>query len=318
MDTAKVLLSELSNLQNYYERLILVAGLEQHLYISLIRRHYSHILQDTHQFLANDYGKISIIRIDLSFKELATLYRRATGLVKNILFFMEDTEMTCNYINNFYIFLHDLHLTIFNNHNYDVEFPKQVLLESQMRNGIPIFFLDVETINNLKKVNVSIDLVEWKREEFYNRFVLLGQEAVCCEQIEKALQHFKRALSYRNSAEVNSSLSFCYAILGMFSEAKIHCLKAIDIDPDYGPPYNDYGTYLVKEGNLGEALDWFTKAKSCTNNPSREYPYINTGKIFLAKHEYEKALAEFENARMISPDNEEIPVIIDQIDRFIH
>jgi Tfp pilus assembly protein PilF len=83
--------------------------------------------------------------------------------------------------------------------------------------------------------------------------------------------------------------------------AKKYCLKAIEVDPDYGPSYNDLGTYLMNEGDLNEALRWFDLAKNAPIYQNKEYPFINAGRVFLMQKKYRRALQEFNEAKKRAP-----------------
>jgi Flp pilus assembly protein TadD len=42
----------------------------------------------------------------------------------------------------------------------------------------------------------------------------------------------------------------------MTEEAIAECHRAIEIDPDFGNPYNDIGAYLIERGDLRGAIPW--------------------------------------------------------------
>src|SRR5678816_2712506 len=51
--------------------------------------------------------------------------------------------------------------------------------------------------------------------------------------------------------------------------------RPIDVDPTVGNPYNDIGSYLMKQGKLDDAIVWLEKAKSAPRYEPRHYPYLN-------------------------------------------
>jgi Tfp pilus assembly protein PilF len=118
---------------------------------------------------------------------------------------------------------------------------------------------------------------------------------------EQSLEAFYRAKNYKNTAEVNTLIAWCYSFKSDFSKAKNYCLKAIAIDPEYGPPYNDFGNYLLSEGEVDESFKWFELAKRAPNYQNREYPYINTGRAYMLKEKYSEALREFSYALILAP-----------------
>lgn len=101
-------------------------------------------------------------------------------------------------------------------------------------------------------------------------------------------------------------------------KAKSYCLKAIQKDPDYGPPYNDMGTYLLDENHVKESLKWFALAKKCSNYQNREYPYINSGRAYMALQQFDKALEEFSQALAYAPLHEELHETVKKLKQNIH
>ena len=89
---------------------------------------------------------------------------------------------------------------------------------------------------------------------------------------------------------------------------------AVEIDPDYGPSYNDMGTYCLQEGDLKEALRWFQLAKKAPLYQNREYPYINSGRVYLMKKQYRSALKEFHLAKDLAPFSKNLVDTINKIE----
>ena len=68
------------------------------------------------------------------------------------------------------------------------------------------------------------------------------------------------------------------------------CKKAIEIDPNFGNPYNDIGVYLMQIGLLDDAIPWFEKAKGAARYIPRHFPFLNLGHIYVAKESLQTAL----------------------------
>ena len=47
---------------------------------------------------------------------------------------------------------------------------------------------------------------------------------------------------------------------GIRVKATAECLRAIEIDPHFGNPYNDIGDYLMQQGKLEEAIPWLRRS----------------------------------------------------------
>ena len=62
--------------------------------------------------------------------------------------------------------------------------------------------------------------------------------------------------------------------MGDFDRAEQLCHEAIQLDPDFGNPYNDIGTFCLRRQDLQDAIRWFEKAKQA---PRYEYPGFRDG-----------------------------------------
>ncbi len=112
-----------------------------------------------------------------------------------------------------------------------------------------------------------------------------------------AEKYYKTSIQIQPTAIAHTFLGWTFSFLDKYSEAIIECQKAIQLDPDFGNPYNDIGSYLIKLEKYKEAIPWLEKAKSAPDYDQREFPYINLGRIYeafglwpLAIEEYKKAI----------------------------
>ena len=51
------------------------------------------------------------------------------------------------------------------------------------------------------------------------------------------------------TAEAHTFLGWAYSFLGDYESAITECRNAIELDPDFGNPYNDIGAYLIQQGD---------------------------------------------------------------------
>src|SRR5512145_475356 len=79
--------------------------------------------------------------------------------------------------------------------------------------------------------------------------------------LEAAIDLYRRSLAVRPTAEAHTFLGWTLSFQGRLDEARQECLKAIEVDPDFGNPYNDIGVYLMQQDKLDEAIPWLEKAK---------------------------------------------------------
>jgi hypothetical protein len=176
------------------------------------------------------------------------------------------------------------------------------------------FSLPLEEILRARELGLNIvEVVDHQRARRYEQMIQEGHEAVFCKEHNRALECFMRALNYRETAEVLTLVGWSYSLLGQLDKAKSYCLRAIQKDPDYGPPYNDMGSYLLAEGQTEESLKWFELAKRAINYQNREYPYINAGRAYMTKKKLDRALEEFSQALTLAPFHEELHKTVEKL-----
>src|SRR5262245_44644799 len=122
-------------------------------------------------------------------------------------------------------------------------------------------------------------------------------------QYEQAISLYKQSIEVYPTAEAHTFLGWTYSFQERLDEAIEECQRAIEVDPDFGNPYNDIGVYLMQKGLFDEALSWLEKAKQAPRYEPRHFPYLNSGRIYMARGDWLKALKEFEQAVKIMPDD---------------
>ncbi|HXI02953.1 MAG TPA: tetratricopeptide repeat protein, partial [Candidatus Saccharimonadales bacterium] len=100
-------------------------------------------------------------------------------------------------------------------------------------------------------------------------------------------------------AEAHTFLGWAYSFVDRLDEAIEECRRAIAVDPEFGNPYNDIGSYLIKKGRLQEAIGWLEKAKTAPRYEPKHYPYLNLGRLYMAMGRIDEAQREFAQARFI-------------------
>src|SRR5881628_1104671 len=70
---------------------------------------------------------------------------------------------------------------------------------------------------------------------------------------DRALPALHRGTSHGRGAHL---LGWTLSFQGRLEEATEECLRAIEIDPEFGNPYNDIGVYLMQRDRLDEAIPW--------------------------------------------------------------
>lgn len=253
-----------------------------------------------------------ISKISKRIKEYNIFFERYT-----LLPFESDEKInsTIDFINLNYELAHLFHNYILKFTQFEIEYPRMSLIKevelgpNEELSTSKKFSLSKQSLEELAiELGQTPDLnfLELKREEKYTHFLKLGHAKMSEKQYEQSIEAFYRAKNYKDTAEVNTLIAWCYSFKSDFNKAKNYCLKAIAIDPQYGPPYNDFGNYLLNEGSVDESFKWFELAKRAPNYQNREYPYINAGRAYMLKENYSEALREFSYALILAPYHYEL------------
>lgn len=125
---------------------------------------------------------------------------------------------------------------------------------------------------------------------------LREQEA---RRYDNAILLFQDSIAAWPTAEAHTFLGWTYSYLDRLDEAIEECRRAIALDPEFGNPYNDIGSYLMKQGKLNDAIVWLEKAKSAPRYEPRHYPYLNLARLYLAQGRFEEASREFSQAEFL-------------------
>ncbi len=135
---------------------------------------------------------------------------------------------------------------------------------------------------------------------------LLLEEGNRCHQdgdIDAAIENYKKSIELDPTADAHTFLGWMYSFQGRLEESIEQCHIAIELDPEFGNPYNDIGVYLMQLDRLDEAEPWFRRAMKAQRYEPRQFPHLNLGRIYLARKEYGKALDEFRRALHHAPED---------------
>jgi tetratricopeptide (TPR) repeat protein len=120
-------------------------------------------------------------------------------------------------------------------------------------------------------------------------------------RLDEAIARYRESIAVHPTAEAHTFLGWTLSFQDNLDEAIAECLRAIEVDPDFGNPYNDIGVYLMQREKFDEALPWLEKAKHASRYEPRQFPYMNAGRILVKKGRWWEALREFEAAVRVAP-----------------
>ncbi len=141
--------------------------------------------------------------------------------------------------------------------------------------------------------------------ENYREAIRLMKEGMAhldANRSEDACDCLEQSLSLHPTADAYTQLGRLQTMRGRFQDAIRMCYMAIDLDPDYGNPYNDIGVCLVRLEKFEEAMRWFEKAKLASRYGTPHFPYLNMGSMYVKLGRLARAYREFQKVLELVPN----------------
>jgi Tfp pilus assembly protein PilF len=144
--------------------------------------------------------------------------------------------------------------------------------------------------------NEKIDLAT----EYFNKAYQLHMSG----NINDAIEAYKKSIGFYPTPKAHTFLGWAFSLKGKFDEAIDECKIAIDLDPEYGNPYNDIGSYLINLEQFDAAIYWLEKAIKASDYEPRHFPYYNLGRVHEKKGDWYSALHNYSEALKQNPNYE--------------
>lgn len=109
------------------------------------------------------------------------------------------------------------------------------------------------------------------------------------QEYGEAIELYTRSIEEYPTAEAYTFRGWARSYLDEYEEAIADCKLAIEIDPEFGNPYNDIGAYLIETDRADEAILWLEKAIEAKRYEARCYPHFNLGRVYESRHDWKKA-----------------------------
>ena len=122
------------------------------------------------------------------------------------------------------------------------------------------------------------------------------------EDFERAIELYRRSIAVYPTAEAHTFLGWVYSFQERYDEAIEECLEAIRVDPTFGNPYNDIGSYLIAKGNTYDCVRWFKRALKASRYESYAFPHFNLGRVYEQRGHLLLAARHYGLALRQSPD----------------
>lgn len=117
--------------------------------------------------------------------------------------------------------------------------------------------------------------------------------------LEEAIELYEASIQEHPTAEAHTFLGWTYSYQGKYDDAIEQCKIAITVDPQFGNPYNDIGSYLIQKGEFDNSIRWLELAKKAPRYEPRHFPYLNLFRVYLKQGRLDAAQREFEQAKFI-------------------
>ena len=124
-------------------------------------------------------------------------------------------------------------------------------------------------------------------------------------EIDKAIEDYKASIQIYPTAKAYTFLGWAYSLQKRYEDAIEECMKAIELEPDYGNPYMDIGNYLIELGRPYEAIDWLEKAFNYIDSNSSHFPLFSLGRAYEKTGDWLLALKFYNKALSIDQDYDE-------------
>ncbi len=92
--------------------------------------------------------------------------------------------------------------------------------------------------------------------------------------------------------------------MGDFDDARVSCLRALEVDPNYLPAINNYGALSTEIGDLDAAIKFFRR--SSLSNPEQSRVWYNLGVCYQRAEKFDEAITVLKKGNKIAPSSTEI------------
>ena len=121
-------------------------------------------------------------------------------------------------------------------------------------------------------------------------------------ELDKALYYYGRSLDCVESPEAYTFMAWAESMRGHFDRAIALCRMAIDLDPDFGNPWNDLGAYLLALDRAQESIPYLEQALQCRRYLTYHYAHYNLGRAYEKLGDPARARAKYQEALTEDPN----------------
>jgi tetratricopeptide (TPR) repeat protein len=116
-----------------------------------------------------------------------------------------------------------------------------------------------------------------------------------------AIEKYQESIEVYPTAEAHTFLGWTYSFMGELETAIEECQRAIEVDPEFGNPYNDIGAYLIAKGEYNEAVPYLQQALSAKRYRAYHFAHFNLGRAKEYQGDILSALRHYKQALKLEP-----------------
>ena len=137
------------------------------------------------------------------------------------------------------------------------------------------------------------------------RILKQAYERQMAGRLDEAVRLYQASIAECATAEAHTFLGWTLSQMGRHEQAIEQCKIAITLDPEFGNPYNDIGSYLIHLGRVDQAIPWLELAKKAPRYEPRHFPYLNLYRAYVKLGELDRAQRELQQALFIQQAQEQ-------------
>lgn len=99
-------------------------------------------------------------------------------------------------------------------------------------------------------------------------------------ELDVAIGLYTKSIDNEPTAEAYTFRGWVKSFQGRLDDAIEDCHKAIEVDPEFGNPYNDIGAYLIQKGDMHGAVPWLERAIRAKRYDCYFFPHFNLGRVY--------------------------------------
>jgi tetratricopeptide (TPR) repeat protein len=141
------------------------------------------------------------------------------------------------------------------------------------------------------------DPIKEKAKEYLQKAYRLQMSG----HLNEAIENYKASLELVDTAECRTFYGWALSFLGEYDKAIEQCQRAIEIDPDFGNPYNDIGAYYIQKMELDLAVPYLKQAMEAKRYATPHFPHYNYGRVLERKGDWFGARDEYRTANKMEP-----------------